>query len=283
MSTELARAAELPVAKMIVAKQDSINAIARTGKAEAVIKSALLAVNTDANLAACSPTSVIACIMGAARMGLEVSSQFAGRGYVYLIPRKDKHGVYHSTLQIGYRGLIEMASRSSRFRSVRAEVIRRGDSFIYTPAQDNPITHTVDWQASNKQDNIIGVWAMATLASGEKVAVVLNAEDLKTISTSSYVNGDYFKKHYTEWCRARAIKRLCKLLPLDGDSQPTYSTPDDADDTLAVTDTDVVETQPAQSRAVPAAPEHDIDDEPDAPKTTEQEAKEFAQLAGGDK
>jgi recombination protein RecT len=276
MSTEIIKAADLPLAKMIVAKEDSIRAIARTGKAEAVIKSALLAINTDTNLSACSYTSVIACIMGAARMGLEVSSQFAGRGYIYLIPRGK-----NCTLQIGYRGLIEMVSRSSRFRSVRAEVIRRGDDFKYRPADDQPIQHEPAWQASNKQDNIIGVWAMATLASGEKVAVVLNTDDLKTISTSSYVNGDYFKKHYAEWCRARAIKRLCKLLPLDGDSQPTYSTPDEADDTLAVTETEVVETQAVASRAIPKY--EGPDDDQDAPATTPEEAEEFAKLAGGGK
>jgi recombinational DNA repair protein RecT len=159
-------------------------------------------------------------------------------------------------------------------------LFRSGDDFKYRPADDQPIQHEPAWQASNKQENIIGAWAMATLASGEKVAIVLNADDLKNIATSSYVNGDYYKKHYAEWCRARAIKRLCKMLPLDGDSSPTYATPDEADDTLAVTDTEVVETQATKSR--PALPEvvTDIDDA-DAPKATADDVAAFTAAMGG--
>lgn len=250
--------------------------VARTSaQADAVLKSALIAIDANPALQVLSPKSLLACVMGAARLGLEVSSAVAGRGYVYFIPRGK-----NCTLQIGYRGLIEMASRSSRFRSIRAEVIRKGEPFEYRPADDQPIHHVPAWQTSNKSD-IIGVWAMATLATGEKVAVVLNADDLANIASTSNKSGDYYQKHYAEWCRARAIKRLCKILPLDGDAAPTFASPDEGDDTLAVTDTDVVDTQPAKSRAVPAAPEHDIDDEPDAPKTTPEDAAEFAAAMGG--
>jgi recombination protein RecT len=250
-------------------KQHILDVARTSAQAEAVLKSALIAIDGNADLQKCSAKSLLACVMGAARLGLEVSSAVAGRGYVYFIPRGA-----NCTLQIGYRGMIEMASRSSRFRSIRAEVIRKNDEFAYRPADDQPIVHTPAWKESNKQDNIIGAWAMATLASGEKVAIVLNADDLKNIAKSSQETGNYYKNHFAEWCRARAIKRLCKILPLDGDSQPVYATPDEADDTLAVIDADVVETQPAKSRPLPPKVAKDIDDA-DAPKASADDVAAF--------
>ncbi len=86
---------------------------------------ALTALRTNKQFAECTPQSLLACIMQASQLGLEVNTPL---GHAYLIPRKNK-GTMECTLLIGYQGLIELARRSGQVRALWAFPVYEGDVF----------------------------------------------------------------------------------------------------------------------------------------------------------
>jgi len=101
------------------------------------IRAALTALNVVPRLAECEPRSVIAGLMQAAQLGLEVADV---RGQCYLIPRRDSRaGVMKATFQLGYRGMIDLAARSGI--TVTAEEVCEGDALDYTLGSRRHLTH----------------------------------------------------------------------------------------------------------------------------------------------
>lgn len=84
------------------------------------------AVNSNPDLLACDPITVVAGAIQAAQLGLTPNLQ----GQCWLIPRrnKDHGGRLEATFQVGYRGLIELAARADVH--VRADVVKHGDYYV---------------------------------------------------------------------------------------------------------------------------------------------------------
>lgn len=92
------------------------------------IRAAFTALNTVPRLVECTQDSVMAGLMQAAQLGLEVSDV---RGQCYLIPRRDSRdgGVYKASFQLGYRGMIDLAARSGI--TVDAEELHENDHYDF--------------------------------------------------------------------------------------------------------------------------------------------------------
>jgi recombination protein RecT len=96
----------------------------------------MLAVISTPEIAACTPPSVVAAAYACARLGLTPDPIL---GHIYIIPRNVKIRVYNqpdrwekqANIQIGYKGMIELARRSGIVRSINTEVVYDGDGFRY--------------------------------------------------------------------------------------------------------------------------------------------------------
>ncbi len=125
---------------------------------------------TTPKLFSCTFDSFMACIMGAATLGLEPGVN----GQCYLIPYEDRRkGITVCTLVPGWKGLIDLVSRSGR-ASAWTGVVRKEDFFEYRlgsspklehePGDDDlgNFTHVyaVGW-VKDAQWPIIEVWSRA--------------------------------------------------------------------------------------------------------------------------
>lgn len=123
----------------------------------------LTALRVNPKLADCTPASFMGSIMACAQLGLEPNSPL---GHAYLIP-------YKTTCQLilGYQGMIDLALRSGRVTSIKASIVREGDTFevehglneklIHRPCGDDdaPMTH---------------VYAVARVKDGDPIFTVLS-------------------------------------------------------------------------------------------------------------
>jgi len=119
------------------------------------IRAALTAINLVPKLAECEARSVVAGLMQAAQLGLEVADV---RGQCYLIPRRDNRaGVMKASFQLGYRGMIDLAARSGI--TVTAEEVCEGDRLEYGLGTRRYLNH---WPTLNERGDAFAYYAVAT-------------------------------------------------------------------------------------------------------------------------
>ena len=88
---------------------------------------ALTAFSSNPKLQKCSPKSFIAAMMQSAQLGLEPNTPL---GQSYLIPYENKKtGETTCEFQVGYKGLLELAQRSGKIKTIYAHEVRENDEF----------------------------------------------------------------------------------------------------------------------------------------------------------
>ena len=160
------------------------------------------------NLAKASPATLLKAVMDAARLGLSVGG---AQGEAYLVPYKGA-----VQCQIGYRGLLKLARRSGEIAGIAAEIVREGDPFRYDAAEQR-IWHTPDvFDAEREARPIIGAYAIATLKSGERQTAVMSRAEIERIRQGSQGrNAAPWSDHWAEMAKKTALRRLCKMLPME--------------------------------------------------------------------
>lgn len=123
----------------------------------------LTALRVTPKLAECDKASFMASVMASAQLGLEPNSPL---GQAYLIP-------YGKTCQliIGYQGQIELALRSGRVTSIKAVVVRKGDTFEFEQGLVDKLVHR---PLADDSAEITHVYAVAKIRDGEPIFTVLS-------------------------------------------------------------------------------------------------------------
>jgi len=241
MSTELVRRND--VVELIVAKKQSIiDSCNKHVDPLELYKSAQFIVSKDTKLQECTPLSVLQCVVSAAQMGLRLNTF---HGHAYLIPRK---GV--CTLQVGYRGLLSLAWRSPALESINAFTVWKQDRFEVRYGSSAKIIHHPNMDGPCVDADITHAYATC-MFRGKPMFRVLTRKRLNEIAKTSYTDGDYYRKHYSEWCCARAIKSLMKWLPLDGEAESNFSRLNEIDDTVNTEAVLLDEPKLVENRAAP--------------------------------
>lgn len=178
------------------------------------LRCALTAINVVPKLAQCTQESVLAGLMQAAQLGLEVADV---RGQAYLVPRWDgKDRCMKATFQLGYRGMIDLAARGGI--TVTVDDICANDHYDYERGTNAFLRHkpTLD----NRGD-IIAYYAVATFADGRPPAFVVlgrgEAEQHrdKFASTKNKEGEIYgtWVEHFDAMARKTAVRKLLNYLP----------------------------------------------------------------------
>ncbi|MDX2014182.1 MAG: recombinase RecT [Myxococcaceae bacterium] len=169
------------------------------------------------SLQQCEPASVLGAVLEAADLGLDPSGRL---GSAYILPFKGK-----ATLVPGYRGLIDLATRSGIVRSVQAFVVHARDTFEH---QAGVMPHHVpyickDPNAPEKEQDPgpwYAVWARVKLVGGGTDYVVMTRREVMAVkarspgakSAQSPWNGSIFDEE--EMAKKTCIRRLMKVTAL---------------------------------------------------------------------
>lgn len=167
-STALAQRDNSPVALIQRYSNDFATVLPSHIKPETWIRLAQGALRRNPTLAAAAtanPGSLLACLLDAARLGLE-----PGTEQYHLVPYKDRGKPIVQGVP-GYQGEIELMYRAGAVSAVIVELVRAGDTFRYRPGVEDRPVHEVDWFGDRGE--LRGVYAYAVMDNGATSKVVV--------------------------------------------------------------------------------------------------------------
>ena len=171
--------------------------------AEAFMASILTAVNLDDNLKFCAPDSIINSAMLAASLDLPIEKNL---GQAWIIPYNSKEGK-RAQFQMGYKGLVQLALRTSEYETIHAGEIRNG-----IDVKVNPITGKVEWTGEEISDQVIGYIAYLKLRNGFERAMYMTYDEAhshaKKYSKSFGRSDSPWVTHPHEMGKKTVLKRL---------------------------------------------------------------------------
>lgn len=184
-------------------------------RADRMARVILSSIRKNEKLQKCTKQSLVACMLQCSALGLEPDN---GLGHAYLIPYKQKDGSYECTLQVGYKGLLDLARRSGQISTVQVHVVRAGDVFRWTLGLHPDIMH--EPKAPSDAD-ITHVYAVATLRDGGVQFDVMTSDEVEDIrNRRQKAEGGKATPWDTDWpemAKKTVLKRMAKLLPVSAE------------------------------------------------------------------
>ena len=195
------------VQDLLIRMQPEIERAApRTIGAERFTRLVLTELRRNPVLFECKPESLLGAMMLCVQLGLEPGPL----GHAYLVPYKRE-----CTFILGYRGMIELASRSGRLASIDAETVYEGDEFSYRKGTRAYLDHVPCEPADRGKERCW--YAVAKLASPSgSVYKVLYPADVEAARKRSIMGRDGkgpWSTDYNAMALKTAIRRLFPQLP----------------------------------------------------------------------
>lgn len=187
--------------------------------AERFVRQALTLCSENPKLLQCTQRSLIAGMMRAAELGLQLNGVL---GQAYLIPYyNSKAKGYEATFQVGYRGLIDLSFRSGRVAAFPLHTVYEKEPFEVHLGTTNKLLHTP--LPPKERGEPIGYYGAIIYISGGNDFQFLYREEVED-HMRKYAQG--FDRASSPWQTAfeamaqkTAAKKLCKRAPLSPETQ----------------------------------------------------------------
>lgn len=199
-------------------KAEIAKALPRHLNPDRMTRIALTAFRTNPKLGECDPMSVLAAVVQASQMGLEIGMM----GEAYLVPFKKE-----CQLIPGYAGLMKLARQSGQVADIYAHEVRENDAFHLRLGMGRELVHEPmpgkgGFPASaESRGDITGFYAVCMFKDQTSTFVALSVEDVNRIRDRS--NGYKMAKNYgrpspwdtdyVEMGKKTAIRALAKIMP----------------------------------------------------------------------
>ena len=193
--------------------------------AERAVRVAMAAISRNPQLvqaARMSPLSFFEAVMGGIEMGLEPGGR---AGLAYLVPRRNKKtGRTEITLLVGYRGLMSIVRRSTEIGAIEADVVYPTDIFSFERGSARGLRHVPNLDIPRDAPGDFRLaYAAAYTRAGQLIdAAIMTREQIDQIRKRSEAGESAFSPWNSkfggdqlEMCKKTALRRLCKMLPLE--------------------------------------------------------------------
>jgi recombination protein RecT len=229
---------------------------------EKMIQLAKTAVYRTPQLAECDPMTIVAAVVEAAELGLEIGG-IKGEGY--LIPRwNNKAKKNECNFQPGYRGLIKLALNSGEIKSIHAYAWHENDYFDYELGIDLQLIHK---PCVGDRGKILGVYCAGRLSTGEPFAEVMDVATVERIRGYSQAgNSGPWANEWEEMARKSVLRRKLKTLPCSSEKlhkaieldQREYVMPEPEERPMPQRKSETAQLQPAPE-ALTVTPQSDAE------------------------
>jgi phage RecT family recombinase len=182
------------------------------GYAVAAWASAALAyISSSKEVLGCTPTSIVGCFLTVASFGLRLDG-VTGHAYLRALPIKDSSGAYvrsEAQVQLGYRGMVELAYRNPEVQDIEPCIIYQNDKFDFRKGSQPYLHHT--WDVAKPRGAMVAVYAGIRYRNEYFGFQIYPIDDVlalrKSILEQSWIRVDetasgtqYFKKPFKgEW------------------------------------------------------------------------------------
>lgn len=177
-------------------------------KPERMLRLTMLVANKTPKLLECDPLDVLAAVVQASQLGLEIGS------HAHLVPFNSQ-GKMQVVMIPDYRGIVSLARQSGAVDSIDARVVYKGEHFDVQYGTAPKITHAPVFDVDRSDVSVVAVYMVAHL-KGEalpKFEVMTKAEVDAIKNRSRAKDNGPWKTDYQEMAKKTVIKRGCKLLP----------------------------------------------------------------------
>ena len=180
------------------------NALPNHMNADRMLKIAYGQISRNKELMNCDATSLIRAVIQSSELGLEPTGIL---GHTYLIPYGNQ-----AQLQIGYRGLLELAYRSEKISSISAEIVYEGDEFECRLGTERFIKHIPKMRQIDDDLNPVCCYALVIYKDQTRDFELLTLAQI--IKSRRLSKSKVWDQYFDEMCKKTAIRKLCKRLPL---------------------------------------------------------------------
>ena len=186
--------------------------------AERLSRITLTTLRTNPKLLECSIESLLGAVLQSAQLGLEPNLLSS----CYFIPYKGT-----VSFQIGYRGLIDLATRNGQVINIVPGEVRAGDEFHYEYGRNETLKHIP--APNHQRGEIEYFYAYANMKNGGfafhvmHISEVEKIRDQYSISYKFDKNNSIWVKHFESMAYKTVIKRLIKYLPISIETQEAVS------------------------------------------------------------
>lgn len=194
-------------------------------RSAAFITSVLSAVNSNELLKNAKPESIYMSALMAATIDLPINQNL---GFAYIIPynQKDGNGNYQQVaqMQIGWKGILQLAQRSGQFKFINHSDVREGELVSFNRLTGEIEFKWVDDTAARNQLPVIGYVSYFKLHNGFENTFYMTNDEIK-LHGAKY--SKTYKNQYGLWTtdfHGMALKTVLKLnlskfAPLSVESQ----------------------------------------------------------------
>ncbi len=113
--------------------------------------------NGDQYLQQCEPKQVVMEALKTATLKLPINKAL---GFSYLVPYKTKSGMI-AACQIGYKGYIQLAMRTGKYRIIKADLVYEGELKTV-----DKLTGEIDFRGEKQSDEVVGYFAHIEMVNG---------------------------------------------------------------------------------------------------------------------
>lgn len=133
-------------------------------EAQKFISSIISATSTTPALQACDPTTIVSSALLANALDLSLSPQL---GLAYMVPFEDKKNKRTvATFILGYKGYIQLAIRSGKYRKINVIAIKEGEFVSYNPLTEELVVNIIADDEEREKTATVGYYAYFELVNG---------------------------------------------------------------------------------------------------------------------
>ena len=133
-------------------------------EAQKFISSIISATSTTPALQACEPTTIVSSALLANALDLSLSPQL---GLAYMVPFEDnKNGRTVATFILGYKGYIQLAIRSGKYRKINVVAVKEGEFVSYNSLTEDLQVNLIADDEERERAATVGYYAYFELVNG---------------------------------------------------------------------------------------------------------------------
>lgn len=178
------------------------------------------AVSQNYLLKDCSASSLLNCVIDAAKRGLMIAGP---EKHCAVVPFETKGGKTSAILIVQWQGKSFLWQRAGAIIKLKAQVVYEGDDFQLIEGDEDRIEHRPDFKADRRPEwlndltNIVGAYAIAWLPNGEKIHRFVSRSAIRrTMEAVKRKNNGKLGFGWSDWlpemCMKTAIHRLDGLI-----------------------------------------------------------------------
>lgn len=151
----------------------------------------------------CTPVSLFGGVLAAAELRLELAGP---TGQAYLVPYKNE-----CQLQIGYKGFVQLAHRSSLVKRITPRVVYQGDQFHIQYGTTQVIVHHPKFP---QEGDPVGYYCVAEMVNGGTDFEYMTLEEMAKHRGRFAKSQGIWEAHFDEMAKKTMIRKLAKRLPV---------------------------------------------------------------------